>query len=47
MGDDPFPYGIARNRKTLDVLAGYTFAQGLASRRLTIDEMFWESMLAT
>jgi 4,5-dihydroxyphthalate decarboxylase len=47
MGDDPFPYGIARNRKTLDVLAGYTFAQGLAPRRLTIDEMFWESMLAT
>ena len=47
MGDDPFPYGVARNRKTLEVLAGYTFAQGLAPRRLSIQEMFWESTLGT
>jgi 4,5-dihydroxyphthalate decarboxylase len=46
MGDDPFPYGVAKNRKTLETLAGYTFAQGLAPRRLTIPEMFWESTLA-
>jgi 4,5-dihydroxyphthalate decarboxylase len=45
MGDDPFPYGVARNRKTLQTLAGYTYAQGLAPRRLTVDEMFWESTL--
>ncbi len=47
MGDDPFPYGVARNRKTLETLAGYTFRQGLAPRRLSADEMFWESLLAT
>lgn len=47
MGDDPFPYGVARNRKTLDTLAGYTFRQGLAPRHLTVEEMFWESLLAT
>jgi 4,5-dihydroxyphthalate decarboxylase len=47
MGDDPFPYGVARNRKTLETLAGYTFRQGLAPRRLTIEEMFAESTLAT
>ena len=47
MGDDPFPYGVARNRKTLETLAGYTFRQGLAPRHLTIEEMFWESLLAT
>jgi hypothetical protein len=29
MGDDPFPYGVARNRKTLETLAGYTYRQGL------------------
>lgn len=40
MGDDPFPYGVARNRKTLETLAGYTFDQGLAPRRLTVEEMF-------
>jgi len=47
MGDDPFPYGLARNRKTLETLAGYTFRQGLAPRRLTIEEMFAESTLGT
>jgi 4,5-dihydroxyphthalate decarboxylase len=47
MGDDPFPYGVARNRKTLETLAGYTFRQGLAPRHLTVEEMFCESLLAT
>ena len=46
MGDDPFPYGVARNRKTLETLAGYTHRQGLAPRRLKVEEMFWESTLA-
>ena len=45
MGDDPFPYGVARNQKTLETLAGYTFKQGLAPRRLSIAEMFCESTL--
>src|SRR5262249_10365940 len=44
MGDDPFPYGIARNRKTIETLVGYSFHQGLAPRRLTIEEMFVESI---
>ncbi len=47
MGDDPFPHGVARNRKTLETLAGYTFRQGLAPRRLAVEEMFWESTWAT
>jgi 4,5-dihydroxyphthalate decarboxylase len=47
MGDDPFPYGVRRNRRTLETLAGYTFRQGLAPRRLTVDEMFWPSTLDT
>ncbi|HEV8677123.1 MAG TPA: ABC transporter substrate-binding protein [Methylomirabilota bacterium] len=47
MGDDPFPYGVARNRKTLETLAGYIDRQGLAPRRLSVDEMFWPSTLAT
>jgi 4,5-dihydroxyphthalate decarboxylase len=47
MGDDPFPYGVARNRTTLETLAGYTFRQGLAPRRLSIEELFCESLLAT
>ncbi len=47
MGPDPFPYGVERSRKTLETLAGYTFGQGLAPRRLTPEEMFPESMLDT
>jgi 4,5-dihydroxyphthalate decarboxylase len=47
LGPDPFAYGVARNRKTLETLAGYTFRQGLAPRRLPVEEMFWASTLAT
>ena len=47
MGDDPFAYGIAANRKVVETLAGYTFRQGLAPRRLTIEDMFVPSMLDT
>lgn len=47
MGDDPFPYGVARNRKTVETLAGYSFRQGLAPRRLAVEELFCESLLDT
>lgn len=47
MGDDPFAYGITRNRKTVETLAGYSFRQNLAPRRLTIEEMFVPSLLDT
>jgi len=47
MGDDPFAYGITRNRKTVETLAAYSFRQNLAPRRLTIEEMFVPSLLDT
>jgi len=47
MGDDPFAYGIARNRTTVETLAGYSFRQSLAPRRLSVEEMFVPSMLDT
>jgi 4,5-dihydroxyphthalate decarboxylase len=47
MGDDPFPYGVARTRNAVETLAGYSFRQGLASRRLTAKELFCESLLDT
>jgi len=47
MGDDPFPYGVARNRKTVEILSRYTFRQGLAPRRLTAEDMFCTSTLGT
>jgi len=47
MGDDPFAYGIARNRTTVETLAAYSFRQSLAPRRLSVEEMFVPSMLDT
>lgn len=40
MGDDFWPYGIARNRKALEALFRYSHEQGLAKRRLGVEELF-------
>lgn len=40
MGDDFWPYGVAANRVTLDAMTRYSFDQGLAVRRLAVDELF-------
>lgn len=45
MGKNFFPYGIEPNRKTLDTLFRYSHEQGLASRQLTIEELFHPSTL--
>lgn len=47
MGDDPFAYGVKRNRKVLDTLARYEFEQGLVRRRLPVEEMFHDTLLDT
>lgn len=45
MGRNFFPYGIEPNRKTLETLFRYSHEQGLASRQLTIEELFEPSTL--
>lgn len=40
MGNDFWPYGLDRNRKTLETFLRYHFEQGLSKRRLTPDELF-------
>ena len=40
MGDDYWPYGIARNRKPLEAICQYSFEQGLSKRLMTIEELF-------
>jgi 4,5-dihydroxyphthalate decarboxylase len=47
LGDDPFPYGLARNRHNIETLVAHSHRQGLAPRRLTVAEMFVESLLDT
>lgn len=40
LGKDWWPYGVERNRKTLETFARYHNEQGLSPRRLTVEEMF-------
>jgi 4,5-dihydroxyphthalate decarboxylase len=40
MGEDFWSYGVDKNRKTLDYFLGQHHAQGLSSRRVSVDEMF-------
>ena len=39
-GPDPYPYGLEANRVTLDALLAFTYEQGVASRRLTAEDLF-------
>jgi 4,5-dihydroxyphthalate decarboxylase len=40
MGDDFWPYGIEANRHTLEVMTRYSYDQGLAPRKVDVDELF-------
>lgn len=40
MGRNFYPYGLEANRKTIEKLFRYSHEQGLASRTLTLDEVF-------
>ena len=40
MGEDWWPYGLDRNRKTLETFTRYHFEQGLSKRRLDLNELF-------
>ncbi len=45
MGKNFWPYGIAPNRKALEALFQYSFEQGLAKKKLKIEELFHPSTL--
>ena len=40
MGADYWPYGVARNARTLDAFCEMHHRQGLSARRLTVEELF-------
>ena len=44
-GKDFWPYGVTANRNTLEKLLLYAFQQGLTPRRLSVEELFGESVL--
>ena len=46
MGDDFWSYGLnEQNRKALNLMARYSYEQGLAVRLLTVAEMFATSTM--
>jgi 4,5-dihydroxyphthalate decarboxylase len=45
MGKNFWPYGIEPNRKALEALFQYSYEQGLAKKRLTIEELFHPATL--
>lgn len=47
MGPDFWPYGVAANRAAIESIARYCHAQGLAARRLALEEIFAAPVLAT
>ena len=40
MGADWWSYGVEKNKKNIETLCQYSFEQGLATRRMTIEELF-------
>ncbi len=40
MGEDWWPYGIEKNRETINALCEYSYEQGLAEKKMTIEELF-------
>ncbi|NVO14697.1 MAG: ABC transporter substrate-binding protein [Rhodoplanes sp.] len=47
MGDDFWAYGVEPNRKTLDAFLRHHHAQGLSSRRVTVEELFHPATVAS
>jgi 4,5-dihydroxyphthalate decarboxylase len=45
-GHDFWPYGVERNRVTLEAAIRYAVEQGIARRRVTLEELFAASTLA-
>jgi 4,5-dihydroxyphthalate decarboxylase len=46
-GDDPFPYGLEGNRKTLEAFCRFAHAQGITARQLAPDDLFPKEVRAS
>ncbi len=44
MGEDYWPYGVDKNRKTLETAIRYSYEQGMISRKLEVEEIFAKSV---
>ena len=41
-GDDPYPYGVARNRHMIETMIGFCKEQGLLEKAVTVEDLFAE-----
>jgi 4,5-dihydroxyphthalate decarboxylase len=39
-GDDPWPYGLEKNRHVVETLSTYLYEQGLADRKMQPEQLF-------
>ena len=46
VGDDPMPYGMAKNLASIHALHRYAWEQGLLARKLTLDDMFVDPQIS-
>jgi 4,5-dihydroxyphthalate decarboxylase len=46
-GEDFFPYGVEANRTTLEAFLQYGFEQGVCHRKVAVEELFPEEVLAS
>lgn len=44
-GEDPWPYGVSKNRVNLERFIGYSLDQGLTEKRLAVNELFATSTI--
>jgi 4,5-dihydroxyphthalate decarboxylase len=47
LGDDWWPYGIAKNRAALDAILRYHHEQGITTRRFALEDVFFDALLDT
>ena len=40
LGDDPWAYGFEKNRHVVETLMGYLYEQGLAEKKISVEELF-------
>ena len=45
-GDDFWPYGVDKNRRTIEALSQFLFEQGIVDRQVAVEELFPQSLLA-
>ncbi len=47
LGDDPWPYGVKRNRANLERFMGYSLDQGLMEKKVAVEDLFTPATLDT